>query len=242
MQAALSRAILTVLALTLSLESAAAATPQTITFDDAIGVGQRLGTAIGSPSRNVGFEGFLWGWTGAGVAEVGHPTNTGFILGDRANPDFSYVGGTNPLFVYYGSGTNEATAYITSAGPGFDFYGAIFSSQSVGTLTIQGQARANPGIGNGGFGNIGSMLTIAFDGNEPYSRDITAATALISGIDRLVITASTSGRTFQWAMDDFAYAPIPEPGTWAMLGSGLVGVGFAVSRRKKPFRVAHRAS
>jgi hypothetical protein len=239
MQAALSRAFLAAITFALSVHTAAAATPQTITFDDATGVGQVLGAEVDPPHRNIGFEGFLWAWEGAGVAEVGQPTNTGFVLGDRSNADFGFVGGSSPLFVVFGS-ANDDTAYITTAGVAFDFYGAIFSTQSVGTLSIQGQMRTGAGNGNGGFSNVGSVLTIEFDGNTPFFRDITSATALISGVDRLVITASTSGRGFQWAMDDFVYAPVPEASTWAMLGLGLLGVGFAVTRQKRPLRVARR--
>lgn len=240
MQAGWSRASLGLVALALSLQSAVAAVPQTINFDNATGVGTHLGTDNDPSHTNLGFEGFLWAWTGAGVAEVGHPTNAGFILGDRSNPDFTFVGGSSPLFVYFGTGSNETTAYITTAGGSFDFYGAFFSAtQLSGSLSIQGQVKVGPGLGNGGFADAGSALSINFSGGE--HQDIRSAAALITNVDRLVVT-TTSGRGFQWAMDDFKYAavPIPEPETWAMFGLGIVGVGFAVSRQKRAHRPARR--
>lgn len=238
MQAALSRAFLTIVTLALSLQTATAATPLTIGFEDATGVGALLGVDAGA---NAGYQGFYWAWHGAGVVDPGGQANEGFRLGVRST-DFSWVGpddGTGGnQFAYFGSSTPEITAYILTASTSFDFYGAFFSAPTVGSLSIQGQIKSAPGNGNGGYTNSGGPIAISFDGIDPH-RNITSVDPLILGIDRLVIT-TTSGRNFQWAMDNFVYAPIPEPGTWAMLGLGLMGVGFAVSRHKKPHRVARR--
>lgn len=235
MQAALSRAFLTIVTLALSLQTATAATPLTIGFEDAAGVDALLGVDAGA---NVGYQGFYWAWHGAGVVDPGGQANEGFLLGVRST-DFSWVGPDGgdggSKFAYFGSSTPEITAYILTASAPFDFYGAFFSSPFVGSLSIQGQIKSAPGNGNGGYTNIDPPITVSFDAIDPH-RNITST---ILGIDRLVIT-TTSSRNFQWAMDNFLYAPIPEPGTWAMLGLGLMGVGFAVSRQTKLRRIARR--
>lgn len=234
MQAALSRAFLTIVTLALSLQTATAATPLTIGFEDATGVGEFLGVNAGA---NHGYQNFYWAWLGAGVVNPGGNVNDGVRLGVRSN-DFNWVGGNGSQFVYFGSSTPETTAYVHTASAAFDFYGAFFSSPVIGALSIQGQIKSDPGNGNGGYTAVGGPIAINFDGIAPH-RNIISVDPLILGIDRLVI-ATTSGRNFQWAMDDFVYAPIPEPGTWAMLGLGLVGVGFAVTRQQKLLRVARR--
>lgn len=235
MQAALSRALMTMVALTLSLQTAAAADPLTIDFEDATGIAQLLGVQAGS---NNGFEGFYWAWHGAGVVDPGGPANQGFLLGARG-VDFDWVGGSGQQFVYFGPGSEQTTAFVLTGSSAFDFFGGWFSSQGVGTLTIQGQVKSGPGQGQGGYTDIDAPIAIVFDGTAATEQQLigpsTPGTALIGGADRLVISL-TAGRNVQWAMDDFAYAPIPEPGTWAMFGLGLLGMGFAVSRQKRLVR------
>jgi len=54
----------------------------------------------------------------------------------------------------------------------------------------------------------------------------------------VISLSDTNGKAgpLQWALNDFTYAPVPEPGTWAMFGLGVLGVGFAVRRRKPRIR------
>jgi len=40
------------------------------------------------------------------------------------------------------------------------------------------------------------------------------------------------GRQGYYAMDNFTYAPIPEPGTYGLMALGLLGVAAAARRRK----------
>lgn len=230
MLAGMLRSIVAAGALAFSAHQASAATTS-IDFEGPSEPGHEVSALLGVINgNNAGFEGFLWAWTGSGVAEPGHPANAGFTLGNRDN-DFNWVGGSVPLFVYFGSSSNEATSYITTAGISFNFFGGIFSSPSVGTLSIQGQVRATSGNGQGGFDNLGTPLVISFDGTQVV-HDITSPTPLLAGIDRLEIR-TTSSRAFQWALDDFVYSPVPEPGTWAMFGLGLVGMGLAIGRQKR---------
>jgi hypothetical protein len=48
----------------------------------------------------------------------------------------------------------------------------------------------------------------------------------------LQAAANTPGHAFAWAVRDGDVAAIPEPGTWALLVAGLVGVGAQASRRR----------
>jgi hypothetical protein len=230
------------LVLAASLTSAAsagmAADTITVTFDDLplAGVGHLVGvdTDPNTPeSGNVGYEGLYWAWTGSGVVDPGHPANDGFYLGNRSEPGFEYVGGSSPLFAYTQQRTG--TAYITSVDQPFAFLGGIFSSTSVGgTLSIVGQVKKNDsnGIGGGTFEDApGALATIAFDA---VTTVVPFSTQAFGNVDRLVITSSSAGgNPFQWALDDFNYAPVPEPSTWAMLGLGFAAVGFSVQRRRR---------
>lgn len=229
MLAGMLRSIVAAGALAFSAHQASAATT-IIDFEGLIEPGHEIDALLGVVGgNNAGYKGFLWAWTGAGVAQPGHPANTGFRLDDRAN-DFGWVAGSPPLFARFGSNSQETIAYVTAPAVAFDFYGAIFSYPSVGSLSIQGQVRRTGGNGQGGFDDVGPPIVISFDGMDP-ERDITSPTPLLAGVDRLVIT-TTSGRAFQWALNDFVYSPVPEPGTWAMFALGLVGMGLAIGRQK----------
>ncbi len=215
-----------------------AADPITVTFDDLplADVGNRVGVDIdpNTPEDgNVGYNGLYWAWTGSGVVDPGMPTNDGFYLGNRSELGFEYVGGSSPLFAYTQQRT--ATAYITAIDQPFAFLSGIFSSTSAGgTLSIVGQVKKNDSNGNGGgtFEDApGALATIAFDASTVV---VPFSTQAFGNVDRLVITStSANGSSFQWALDDFNYAPVPEPSTWAMLSLGFAAVGFSVQRRRR---------
>ena len=205
----------------------------TIDFESATGVGALLGVDFSqTPAQNEGFEGFFWAWSGSGA--VNTPPNAGFTLGSTADPDFDYVGGSGPQFVYLAARAG-GTGYIATMDLPFDFLGAIFSSRVEGTLQIVGQEKTASGNGGGTYRDVVGASAIVVFGSDPSVVDFK--TNDFRGIDRLVITSSdTTRRPFEWAMNDFSYAPVPEPGTWAMLGLGMMAVGFAVRRRKPRMR------
>lgn len=222
----------------IAASSASTAADTTVTFDDLplAGVGHLVGvdTDPNTPEDgNVGYNGLYWAWTGSGVVAPGMPANDGFYLGNRSELGFEYVGGSSPLFAYTQQRT--ATAYITAIDQPFAFLGGIFSSTSAGgTLSIVGQVKKNDSNGNGGgtFEDApGALANIAFDASTVV---VSFSTLAFGNVDRLVITSSSAGgNSFQWALDDFNYAPVPEPSTWAMLSLGFAAVGFLVQRRRR---------
>lgn len=225
-------------ALTVTSATGLAAESITVTFDDlsSTGVDNLVGvdTDPNTPaSGNIGYQGLYWAWTGSGVVDPGMPANDGFRLGNRnLNPDFSYVGGSSPQFAYVSPRTGDA--YVTKVDQPFAFLGGVFSSVTPGTLSIIGQIKKNGGngIGGGTFEDVpGAIATVVFDDATTV---VQLDTPAFANVDRLVISsAGTGGTSFQWALDDFIYAPVPEPSTWAMLGLGLAAVGFSVQRRRR---------
>jgi hypothetical protein len=232
---------------TVSLAGTAAETIMVVDFETATGLDQLLGVENpGTPSaKNVGFEGFYWAWTGQGVVDPIGPPAAGFLLGNKnANSDFAYVGGSPPQFAYLTLSARVPEAYVTTKTESFDFLGGIFSSTAAGTLKLVGQ-RKNQGNGNGGgtYINVDNAVgNVIFEFNtepQPTVPPVTFVSADFRNIDRLVISSvDTTGRavSLQWALNDFTYAPVPEASTWAMFGLGILGVGFAVKRRKPRIR------
>jgi hypothetical protein len=208
-----------------------------VDFETATGIDSLIGVDQSqTPSRNLGFEGFFWAWNGSGVVVPDGPASAGFLLGNKnANGDFAYVGGSPPQFAYLSARVTDA--YVTAMTEPFDFLGAIFSSQTPGTLVIFGQRKSANGIGGGTFDDVTAAIAkVTFDG---VTEVVQFGTTDFSNIDRLVISSvDTNGKaaSFQWTLNDFSYAPVPEPGTWAMFGLGVLGIGFAARRRKPRIR------
>jgi len=191
-----------------------------------------------SPSDNVGFEGFFWAWNGQGVVDPGGSASTGFRLGNKnSNSDFSYVGGSDPQFAYFSFSAGAPNTYITKVDLPFDFLGAVFSSTTQGRMRIVGQQETATGQGSRAYVDVqGATTEVEFDGIKVT---VPLTTTDFRDIDRLVISSVDTNGTaasFQWTLNDFTYAPVPEPGTWAMFGLGVLGVGFAVKRRKPRIR------
>ena len=209
--------LLSVVLLIFSIASSAGAS--ILTFDDIV---------VPSPGWMDLAPGYAdyGGLTWSGDWEV---MTDGYFAANYKN-SYNSPSGTNAL--YNGGDTNSTGYTITSVTP-FDFLGASFSSftynnayatysdgsYSARTLTIKG------------YLNDVLVETINLNLGIGYTPYVDSSANLF---DKLVLIDGASG---YWLMDDFTYqggAPVPEPATILLLGSGLIGLaGFG---RKKLFK------
>ena len=221
-----------VVAVAVSCLSLPAFADTNVTFTNGTGAWQSTGSGVGSTTLQ------LAGATLDGVSNLMAPYNcpvgstmcsgtvtllTGTLFSGHANPaNPCPAGGCTPA-IFNPGGSFMVTS--TGAGGGFTFSGQ-FSSASwqkfgAGTLTnpnfwtFIGQiTNATLTLGNGQvFSNI-SAGTIQFTtvGGQP-----------ISGGGGLQWSNNTGSTNFP--------SPVPEPGSLALLGSGLVSLGFVLKRR-----------
>jgi hypothetical protein len=157
-----------------------------------------------------GYGGFNWNAaTQIGVINADYHPDSGY--------DYGSVSGDMAAFNYYGDTPSD----IDLVGFGtFTFNGAWFTS-----------AWYDQTISFGGYNN-GSLLYTSSN----YSINTTDPLWIAldwSGIDRLEINSTN----YQWVMDNFTYnesAPVPEPSTILLVGTGLLGIiGFGRKRLNK---------
>ncbi|MBT8108842.1 MAG: PEP-CTERM sorting domain-containing protein [Gammaproteobacteria bacterium] len=114
----------------------------------------------------------------------------------------------------------------------------VFSSVSGSPFDLLGLDVENP-AGIIGFSSIdffdviGSNGTIVTLNSEDFSNQSFANSFL--GIDWFALQCNDSDTTCQFTVDNIEYTPgvsVPEPGTLALFGIGLLGIGASRRRRK----------
>jgi hypothetical protein len=88
------------------------------------------------------------------------------------------------------------------------------------------------GAGNVVLGTFSGGMLPQSDGNQ-FINSTNRRVTFTAGTGEVItgLTIRSTGVAFEF--DDIAAAPIPEPGTWALMAGGLAAVGFLARRRKQ---------
>jgi len=77
--------------------------------------------------------------------------------------------------------------------------------------------------------NDGNLVFTSADSPTLTGTPIFVPSGYVGLVDSVVIV----GKQGFYAMDDFTYAPVPEPGTYGLMAAGLLGLGAYMRRRSQ---------
>jgi hypothetical protein len=114
----------------------------------------------------------------------------------------------------------------SSAGVGFEVDGVTASGPS-GTQSIDVAFYDNPGsVINGGFGYAG-FGSVDFSSGPQVFTGTEADPSFLTGVFNLIDTSTGAQTTLTITGD----SPVPEPSTFALLGTGILGLAGATRRK-----------
>jgi len=193
------------------------------TLDRASAATVKLGTNVGNTglegvTRDAASNSFILvnQAAGSGAAQNIFQTSVNFPAGTASNGSPS---------------TTNAAALFPASNIGFADLNDVYALSNVGGFA--GAAKDNLLV----LTNAGGLKEVTRQGVVVSQRSVPTGTAQIEGIsmdDRGYIYLVSDNGDFgnsQAASSLFVYAPVPEPGTWALLLAGLAGVAGAARRR-----------
>jgi hypothetical protein len=132
-----------------------------------------------------------------------------------------------------GNITASGTGDFTINGPvsltGFDAFDEALGNLTALDFTIAGNSfNLSDDPGAAVLFSSGSLIVVAYAGTDDPSLQIALGTGNLA----FNYLDSANGDN-SFGLIEYALAPVPEPGTLAVLASGLLGIGFFFRRRKK---------